>query len=143
MKFRYGNLGKTIARAINLKVCAADGKNLPAGCAYDGALSVGNFLFGSNSHDTGISVHVYIEHPESLETLEIICGTYWYSESRYGFNKFTWKDGKWSNALGDAVATIESEIKKAEGIITEKQKEMEDKKAKSEQKTKAVFEGIF
>lgn len=71
-------------------------------------IQVGPFVFGSNSHSTGISVNVQILNPDSDEAFEILNGTYWYSESTYGFNKFKRLSGKWDNAFRDAQSELRS-----------------------------------
>ena len=142
-KSQYGNLGQIIRKALRFKVCLSERKTLPPGCRYDGALAVGLFLFGCHAHDTGISVHVYIENPKTQKTLEIVNGTYWFCESRYGFNKFKWEYGKWDKALKEAVETIVSETDKAETGYNTEQAAFQKGKDEKEQAVKESFECIF
>ena len=69
-----------------------------------GPLIVGVFEFTCNSHDTGISVRVNIIKGD--DRLNIINGTYWYSESTYGFNKFHRLHGAWDTSLKEAIDEI-------------------------------------
>ncbi len=142
-KHEHGNLGQIIGKALRFKVCLAEREVLPHGCSYDGALAVGAFLFGCNAHSTGITTHVYIENPKTKETLEIISGTYWFNESRYGFNKFKREHGKWDEALKEAIETIVAETDKAEAEYNAEQAEFQRVKDEKEQKTKESFECIF
>ncbi len=72
------------------------------------AIRIGHFVFGSNSHSTGISVNVQILNLESGHAFEIINGTYWYSESTYGFNKFKRLSGKWDKSLQKSISELRS-----------------------------------
>jgi hypothetical protein len=137
------NLGQLLVMADRMNVLPAEkGVSLPHGCAYGIALNVGNFFFGAHSHDTGISVHVYIRHPETQEDYEIINGTYWYS-SRYDFNKFTWEKGKWDKSLQEAINIIREKTTEAEVEYQCKQNSLKDKALSKEKQKKTKFESIF
>ena len=143
IQYKHGNLGKIVAKALGLKVCLATQESLPPGCAYDGALTVGKFIFGPHSHSTGISLHVYIENPDTLETYEIVNGTYWFSESTYGFNTFKWETGKWDKAFEDAIETLKIETGKAEALIKAEEDEFIAVNLKKTQEAKELIEGLF
>tara|TARA_R110000851_G_scaffold96226_1_gene208782 strand:- start:480 stop:944 length:465 start_codon:yes stop_codon:yes gene_type:complete len=93
-------------------------------------LVVGMFEFNCNSHDTGVSVKIDIV--KDGERLNIINGTYWYSASPFGGNKFHWLHGAWDSALEKAIdeitamatKNIEAKIKSHEEWIASIKKEM-------------------
>lgn len=104
-------LGKLIEECKRNGVNTVKQDSVP--CYVNGngdAVQVGVFVFGSNSHDTGISVNVNIIHPKTNKPFEIIRGTYWYSESTYGFNKFKRLKGKWDEPLKDAVSSLRASL---------------------------------
>ena len=106
-----------------------------------GPLVVGVFEFTCNSHDTGVSVRVNII--KGNDRLNIINGTYWYSESTYGFNKFHRLHGAWDPSLKKAIDEIKvMAIKKVEDKIKSHKQWIESiKKELSEEVSK--FESMF
>ena len=142
-KFKHGNLGEIISNAVRLKICQPSVELLPPGCRYDGAVQVGNFIFGSHSHDTGISVHVYVRHPVSFDPLEIINACYWKSESSYGHNKTLWESGMWDDALGEAVDVIKEKIAIAEAGIADNNETYLADLARTNKEIKDTFESLF
>ena len=73
---------------------------------------MGNFSFYVNPHDTGNSVIVKLHSPDG-DSLEIINKTYWYNESQYGFNDYTFLRGSWDDALEDTIKQIRQQYKDA------------------------------
>jgi len=140
-KKQLGNIGEIIQKAIRFGVhCVPAEKGLSN---YGQLVGIGPFVFDTNKHDTGISVHAYIKHPKTSKFYEIINGTYWYSESSYGHNKFKWEDGKWNEALTVALAAIVAETNDAESAYEARQDDISAKQDCEKQTVKAEFESIF
>lgn len=66
---------------------------------------LGKFGFKIHKHDTGIGVVVNL-YSEDGDYLEIVQRTYWFNESQYGHNKYTYFRGPWDNALGQTIESI-------------------------------------
>lgn len=106
-----------------------------------GDIKVGLFNFSAYSHDTGVSVKVFIEN--GTDTYEVINGTYWYNESQYGFNKFTRNHGAWDVALEVAILDLKQMLKE---IINQKISELKIELAaqiEKEESLKQQFEVLF
>ena len=63
------------------------------------------FSFSVHVHDTGNGVGVYLHHPDG-DKLKIIDRTYWYNESQYGHNKYTYLRGCWDVSLNKTIEQI-------------------------------------
>ena len=68
------------------------------------------FSFSVHAHDTGNSVDVYLHHPDG-DKLKIIDRTYWYNESQYGHNKYTYIRGGWDVSLNKTIEQIREDYK--------------------------------
>lgn len=108
---------------------------------FKDSISVGHFKFNSHSHDTGVSVRVFICLGD--EMLDIINGTYWYSESTYGHNKFIHNKGAWDAAFEDAVKDLKKMLSDAIEKKIEKLKVELEESLKEEREKKSRFEAIF
>tara|TARA_R110000823_G_C15583267_1_gene463321 strand:+ start:128 stop:553 length:426 start_codon:yes stop_codon:yes gene_type:complete len=106
-----------------------------------GPLIVGVFEFTCNSHDTGISVRVNIVKDD--DRLTIINGTYWYSESTYGFNKFHRLHGAWDPSLEEAVDEIKIMATKNIEARIKSHKEWIESIKKELNKEISKFESMF
>ena len=106
-----------------------------------GPLIVGVFEFTCNSHDTGISVRVNIVKDD--DRLTIINGTYWYSESTYGFNKFHRLHGAWDPSLEEAVDEIKIMATKNIEAKIKSHKEWIESIKKELNKEISKFESMF
>ena len=141
MKDKHGNLGQLIYDCARHGINVTDHNQLPSYLTTP--IKVGNFVFSANHHSTGISVNVLLVHPDTGETYEIVNGTYWYSESTYGFNKFTWQRGKWDDALTEAIETLKEML--AVRVATHEKKRAADDAAEKNraQIEKDKFEALF
>ena len=106
-----------------------------------GPLIVGVFEFTCNSHDTGISVRVNIIKDD--DRLTIINGTYWYSESTYGFNKFHRLHGAWDPSLEEAIDEIKIMATKNIEARIKSHKEWIESIKKELNKEISKFESMF
>lgn len=135
------NLGELIEACKSWELYSVEPKGLSG---FDSSpIKVDNFIFSSSRHSTGITVHVGIQHPETSKIYMIVNGTYWFCESSYGFNKFTWEKGKWDNALNGTIAQMREAVSAANDKDETEQKALQDKHDASEQAKKEHFEAIF
>ena len=141
MKYEYGNLGTLIRDCGRHGICATDHNVLP--CVMSNPIKVGHFAFSANCHSTGISVYVFLVHPDTGETYEIINGTYWHSESTYGFNKFMWKKGKWDTALAEAIQTLKDLLAERVAYHQKKQAAADEAEKTKAQVEKEKYEALF
>lgn len=100
-----------------------------------------SFEFVVYSHGTGVSVRVNILN--GSDRLEILNGTYWYSESTYGFNKFTRLNGAWDRSFAATIDEIRTNYKTwLSKQIDDLESLLKEKKESSKGKI-AVFESLY
>lgn len=141
MKYQYGNLGQLIVDCVGHGINMTSCDKLPA--YFTSPIKAGNFVFSASSHSTGIGVKVLLVHPETKETHIIINGTYWGSESTYGFNKFTWNHGAWDEAFSLAVEELKGLLAVRVADHTKKQEAAEEAEKNKAQTEKEKFEAIY
>lgn len=129
---RYWLVSQKLRESLSKSVCF---------CSDHYFLFYKPFLFSIGRHDTGCSVDIYIIHPDK-SALNICSATYWYYE-RYNFNKDTFLNGPWDEALSKAkeeASKLAEEIK-VEYLAEQVRlaKEQEEKKSKEHAKFKEMF----
>lgn len=127
-----GNLGQTLVNCSRYGISQTEG-----GTKHN------NFLFTANKHSTGISVTANIIHPDTNEAYEIINGTYWYSESTYGFNEFKWLKGEWDEALTNTIKELKALVSQTIQAEQETNQVEKSKQDAEEQKEKEKYEALF
>lgn len=103
---------------------------------------LGKFGFKIHKHDTGIGVVVNL-YAEDGDYLEIVQRTYWFNESQYGHNKYTYLRGPWDNALEQTIESIRNtEIAYRQKWLAKYQSDL-DALINSERKYISKFEQEF
>lgn len=67
------------------------------------------FLLEVYPRDTGVGVDSKIKLPDGT-FYKFAYRTYWYNESHYGFNKWTYENGAWDEAYNNFIEDLRSEL---------------------------------
>lgn len=102
---------------------------------------IGKFRFQVHSHDTGLSVQVWIIK-DSLEVRHIISTDYWFY-SRYCFNDSKWEKGAWDDALNKVLAQMKEDVNQEEERLSGLAEMQEERRKAEDAKKKQEAEALF